>query len=100
MTSKLYLLLPTVLLLAGCDMATEIAGDTIQSEMRRGVIAQCEQVAEGAGIAAGRVSAVFQCSADKFKADKNITLADIGRERLRGIVETCVAETDPDGVGR
>ena len=100
MTSRLYLLVPTLLMLAACDAAAEMAGDTIETEMRRGVIAQCEQVAEGAGIAAGRVSAVCQCSADKFKADKNITLADIGRERLRGIVETCVAETDPDGVGR
>ena len=92
--------LALLLLVGGCDAATEIAGDTLQSELRRGVVAQCEQVAEGTGIAAGRVSAVCQCSADKFVADGAPTLADLNRERLQGIVDACVAETDPDGVGR
>ena len=100
MSRKAFVLIPALLALGGCDAATEIAGDTIESEMRRGVVAQCEQVAEGAGIAAGRVSAVCQCSADKFAADKSLSLSDITRERLQGIVEACVAQTDPDGVGR
>ena len=93
-------LLPAGLALAGCDMATEIAGDTLEAELRRGVVLQCEQFAEGAGIAAGRISAVCQCSADTLVADGNPTLGDISPERLRGIVEACVARTDPDGVGQ
>ena len=94
------LLLAAALVLSGCDAATEIAGDTIETELRRGVVSQCEQVAEGAAIAAGRVSAVCQCSADQITADGNISISDLTREKLRGVVESCVAKTDPDGVGR
>ena len=100
MTRTALLSLTLLLALGGCDAATEIAGDTLETEMRGAIVAQCEEVASGAGIAAGRVSAVCQCSAEKFKADTNLTLADVSRERLQGIVEACVAETDPDGVGQ
>ncbi len=100
MTRQSLLIIPVLLLLGSCDAATEIAGDTLQGEMRRGVVVQCQQVAEGAGIAAGRVSAVCQCAADTFMADGPPSLADINREKLQGIVDACVAQTDPDGVGR
>lgn len=93
-------LLVAVFVLVGCDAATEIAGDTFESEIRRGIVAQCEQVAEGAGIAAGRISAVCQCSADSLVADGAPTLSDINPERLQGIIDGCVAQTDPDGVGQ
>jgi hypothetical protein len=92
--------LPVLLAVGGCEAASEIAGDTLESELRSVVVAQCEEVASSAGIAAGRVSAVCQCSADKFKADTNLTIGDVSRERLQGIVEACVAQTDPDGGGR
>lgn len=87
------------LALAGCDAASEIAGDTLQTGMRAEIVNQCQGIAEGAGIAAGRVSEVCQCAADKFVADGTPRLADITRERVQGIVDACVAETDPDGVG-
>ncbi len=86
--------------LAGCDMATEIASDTLETEVRGAVQLQCQEFAAGAGIAAGRVAAVCQCSADKFVADRQLSVSAISRERLRTIVEGCVAQTDPDGVGR
>ena len=69
MNRSLVLLVPTAFALVGCDAATEIAGDTLEAELRNGVVMQCEQVAEGAGVASARVAAVCQCSADKFVAE-------------------------------
>ncbi len=100
MAWKLLLIATALPILGGCDMATEIASDTLESEMRGVVLAQCQEFAAGAGIAAGRVSAVCQCSADKFVADRPVSLSKLSRERLRTIVQGCVAQTDPDGVGR
>lgn len=93
-------LIPALALLAGCDAATEIAGDTLEGEMRGVAVAQCEQVAEGAGIAAARISAVCECSADQLVAGGTPTMADITPERVQGIVNSCVAQTDPDEVGQ
>ena len=95
-----FVIAPLCLAFTGCDAATEIVGDTVETELRRGIVGQCEQVAEGAGIAAGRIAAVCQCSADTFVADGTLALSDISPERLQSIVESCVAETDPDGVGQ
>ena len=100
MIRSALVLLPALIVLSGCDAAKEIAGDTLETEMRNTIVTQCEGVAEGAGVAAGRVSAVCQCSADKLTAEGIPTMADVTPERLQGIVNACVTETDPDGVGQ
>lgn len=79
--------------LAGCDAATQIAGDAVEGEVRNTVAAQCEQVAGNAGIAAARVAEVCQCSADTFMADSDLTLGDVTPERLEGIVNACAERT-------
>lgn len=100
MLKRLPLLVVLPLTLAACDVATEIAGDTLEAESRRAVVAQCAQVADGTGIAADRVGAVCECSADTLVADGAPSLSDINRARLESIVRACVAQTDPDGVGQ
>ncbi|MGI8944488.1 MAG: hypothetical protein ACR2FJ_09730 [Qipengyuania sp.] len=93
---KRAILLPLcVLSLAGCDAATQIAGETVEGEARSAIAAQCRQFSEGAGIAAGRIAEVCQCSADTVMADPDLTLADMSRERLEGIVNECAARTGP-----
>jgi predicted membrane-bound spermidine synthase len=100
MAWRLLLIATALPAVASCDMASEVAADTLESEMRGVVLAQCQEFAAGAGIAAGRVSAVCQCSADRFVADRQLSVSALSRDRLRTIVEGCVAQTDPDGVGR
>ena len=85
--------------LAGCDAASQIGGDVVQGEVRNAVAAQCQQVAEGAGIVAGRVAEVCQCAADTFMADSDLTLEDVSRTRVEGIVNDCAKRTSPAGVG-
>ncbi len=80
--------------LAACDAATDIAGDAIRAEARNAVITQCQEASEGAGIAAGRVAAVCECSADAFMSDGSFTVSDIDPARLEEIVNTCVVQTD------
>ncbi len=82
-----------MLALTGCDAAQQIAGEAMQGEVRNAVAAQCEQVAEGAGIVAGRVTEVCRCSADTFMADSDLTLEDVSRERIEGIVNACAKST-------
>ena len=78
---------------AGCDAATQIAGEAVQGEMRNAVAAQCEQMAESAGIVGARVAEVCQCSADTFMADPDLTLEDVTRENVEGIVNGCARST-------
>ena len=78
--------------LAACDAATQIAGDAVQGEMRNAIASQCQQVAEGAGIVAGQVAQVCECSAETFMADPDLTLEDVSRERIEGIVNECAAK--------
>jgi transcription elongation factor len=81
-------------ILAGCDAATEIAGEAVQGEVRNAVAAQCKQIAENAGVVAGRVAEVCKCSADTFMADSDLTLDDVTRENIEGIVNRCASDTD------
>ena len=79
--------------LAGCDAATQIAGDAVEGEVRNAVAAQCLQVAEGTGLVAGRVAEICECAADTYVNDPDLTLDDISRERIEGIVNDCAART-------
>ncbi|MEW4447651.1 hypothetical protein [Qipengyuania sp. JC766] len=83
------------LALVGCDAATQIAGDAVEGEVRNAVTTQCEGVAESAGIVADRISEVCQCSADAFLEDSELTVDDISRENIEGIVNACADSTDP-----
>jgi len=79
--------------LAGCDAATQIAGDAVEGEVRNAVAAQCAQMAGSAGIVGARVAEVCQCSADTFMADPDLTLEDATPERIEGIVNDCATRT-------
>ncbi len=79
--------------LAGCDAATQIAGEAVEGEVRNVVAAQCEQIAENAGVVAARVTEVCQCSADTFMADPDLTLEDATPGNVEGIVNACAAST-------
>jgi hypothetical protein len=81
------------LALAGCDAATQIAGETVEGEARNAIAAQCRQVAEGAGIAAGRVAEVCECSAETVLADRDVSLANLSRARVEEIVNGCARNT-------
>ncbi len=92
MLKRISMLSFAAVALAGCDAATQIAGDAVEGEVRNAVAAQCEQVAESAGIVAGRVAEVCECSADAYLADPDRSMADVSRERIEGIVNQCAAE--------
>ncbi len=81
------------LALTGCDAAQQIAGEAVEGEIRNAVTMQCQEVAQGAGFVAGRVAEVCRCSADTFMADENLTLDDVSRERIEGIVNGCAEST-------
>ena len=81
--------------LAGCDAATTIAGDAVRAETRNAVVAQCQEAAQGAGIVAGRIGSVCECSADAFLADEPFSMADLDPARLEEILNSCVAQTGP-----
>ncbi|WP_067677536.1 hypothetical protein [Tsuneonella dongtanensis] len=93
MEREAFVVLYAGLALAGCDAATQIAGDAVQGEMRNAVTAQCQQAAEGAGIVAGRVAEVCECAVQTFVADKDLNLDDISPTRIEGIVNQCAAQT-------
>lgn len=97
MLARSFAILAGAITLGGCDAATQIAGDAVQGEARNLVAAQCQQVSEGAGIVAGRVAEVCRCAADTFMADRDLTPADITRERIEGIVNQCAARTGASG---
>ena len=93
MVKQLTLMIAAATALAGCDAATQIAGEAVQGEVRNAVAAQCEQISENAGIVSGRVSEVCQCSADTFVSDPDLTMEDVSRERIEGIVNACAEST-------
>ncbi len=82
--------------LAGCDAATQIAGEAVEGEIRNAVAAQCEEVAQGASFVAGHVAEVCQCSTDRFMADPDLTLDDVTRDNIEGIVNACARTTAPE----
>lgn len=90
-------MLASALALAGCDAATQIAGDAVQGEARNLVAAQCQQVSEGAGIVAGRIAEVCACAADTFVAERDFNPANINRARVEAIVNECARRTSPAG---
>ncbi|MXO85583.1 hypothetical protein GRI38_06020 [Altererythrobacter aurantiacus] len=77
--------------LAGCEVASDMAGDAIQGEVRAQYLARCEGVAEGAGIAAERIASACECSADNFASDFAADGdLDINRARIEEVLQICV----------
>ena len=93
MRTGVTMLITAAGLLAGCDAATQIAGDAVQEEVRNAVSAQCLQISDGTGLVAGRVVEICECAADTYVNDPDLTLDDISRERVEGIVNDCAART-------
>jgi hypothetical protein len=83
--------------LAGCDAATQIAGDAVQGEARSLMAAQCQQVSESAGIVAGRVAEVCECATDTFVAQRDFNPTNINRGRVEAIVNDCAKRTSSAG---
>ena len=82
-----------VFALSGCDMASEMAGDAIKGEVRTQYIERCQGVAESAGIAAERISAACECSADTFAEDFAADGSlDIDRARIEDVLRMCVED--------
>ena len=82
-----------LLALAGCDVATDVAGDVIAGEVRTRYLEQCAGIAEGAGVAAGRISAACECSADRFADDlQQSGELQVNRERIEEVLTICVQE--------
>ena len=98
MLKRAILLSVCALGLAGCDAATGIAGDAVEGEARNIVAAQCEQVSANAGIVAGRIAEVCQCTADAVLGDPDLTLGDASPERIEGIVNDCAERTGAEPV--
>ena len=90
---KLVVCTTALVALTGCDVATEVAGDAIAGEIRTRYIGQCQGIAEGAGIAAERIDAACECSADNFKEDFAADgQLDINRERMEEVLRICIQD--------
>ena len=77
--------------LTACDVASDVAGEAIKGEVRAQYLAQCQSVAEGAGIAGAQIAAACECSADDFEqdfaADGHL---EINPARIEEVLKTCV----------
>ncbi|MBL43158.1 MAG: hypothetical protein CMN71_00095 [Sphingomonadaceae bacterium] len=90
---KLVTCTAALVALTGCDVATEVAGDAIAGEIRTRYIEQCQGIAESAGIAAERIDAACECSADNFKEDFAADgQLDINRERMEEVLRICIQD--------
>jgi len=75
--------------LAACDSAGTVLDDTA----RLAAVEQCQQVAEGAGIAGGAVNTVCNCAADKWLEKPVADRIDVSPDAIRAIINDC-AGTD------
>ena len=75
--------------LSACDSAGTALDDTV----RLAAVEQCRQISEGAGIAAGAVSEVCGCAADKWLERPVAERARIDRAAIESIINDC-AGTD------
>lgn len=90
---KLVTCTAALVALTGCDVATEVAGDAIAGEIRTRYIEQCQGIAESAAIAAERIDAACECSADNFKEDFAADgQLDINRERMEEVLRICIQD--------
>ena len=77
------------LALGACDSAGSVLDDTA----RIAAVEQCQQISEGAGIAAGAVGTVCKCAADKWLEKPMAERVRIDRATIQSIINDC-AGTD------
>ncbi|MDG5750902.1 hypothetical protein P8R33_07285 [Qipengyuania sp. XHP0211] len=79
--------------LAGCDVASEMAGDAIGNEVRTRYIEQCQGIAESVGVSAERIDAACECSADDFREDFSADgELDINPARVEEVLRACIGD--------
>jgi hypothetical protein len=79
------------LALTACDSAGTVLDDTA----RLAAVEQCQQIAEGAGIASGAVQSVCSCAADSWLAKPVAERVDISPAAIRAIVDQCAGTGGP-----
>jgi hypothetical protein len=93
MLNRALVIAATSLALAGCDAATQIAGEAVAGEVRGAVDTQCREIAAGAGIVADRVADVCSCSVEAIMADGDVSLADLNPAEVERTVNSCARST-------
>ncbi|MGE5952083.1 MAG: hypothetical protein ACM308_00455 [Qipengyuania vulgaris] len=92
--TKLLFPLFALATLAACDVASDVAGEAIKGEVRAQYLAQCQSVAEGAGIAGTQIAGACECSADDFEQDFAADgQLEINPARIEEVLQTCVQES-------
>lgn len=92
---RLSALATGALLLASCDAAAP----AVQAQVRHSFIQQCQQLAEGNGLAPALVQPVCECGADEF-VKGGVDLSDVSAARVQEIVNTCAQRIGPQAGGR
>ena len=92
MTLRSLALLGSTLVLASC----EAAAPAVQAQVRHSFIEQCQQLAEGNGLAPGLVQPVCECGADEF-VKGGVNVSDISTARVQEIVNTCAQRIGQPG---
>lgn len=82
---RVGLLALATLAISACDSA----GSVLDNTARLAAVEQCRQVSESAGIAAGAVSTVCNCAADKWLAKPVADRIDISPDAIRSIINEC-----------
>ena len=91
---KLVITLFGLAALSGCDVASDMAGEAIKGEIRTQYLAQCEGIAESSGIAAERVGAACECSADEFAEDLEADgQLQVDQARIEEVLKICVQDS-------
>ena len=86
---RLAILSLASLSLVACDSAGTVLDDTA----RLAAVEQCQQVAEGAGIAGTAVNSVCNCAADKWLEKPVADRMDVSPTTIRAVINEC-AGTD------
>lgn len=87
-----FIALPLIALsLAGCDAATELAGDAIKDQIRTEFVNQCEQIAQDNGIASENVGPACECAADDLAEDAADGSLEVNQARIEELLRSCSA---------
>jgi hypothetical protein len=90
---KRHLILASgALVLASCDAAAP----AVQAQVRHSFIQQCQQLAEGNGLAPGLVQPICECGAEEF-VKGGVNVSDISAARVQEIVNTCTQRSGQPG---
>lgn len=90
MKTKHLAILSGALLVSACDAAAP----AVQAQVRHSFMQQCQQLAEGNGLAPALVQPVCECGADEF-TQGGVNVSDISPARVQEIVNTCAQRIGP-----